>query len=82
MGKPGLYHYWLTLILYIKISLHLYTLYLGVISCIIILYIKINEINKFIDEIEGISNIRKAFYKSIINYRYICIKDVYEIIIS
>ena len=46
----------------------------------IFLDIKINEINKFIDEIEGISNIRKAFYKSIINYRYICIKDVYEII--
>ena len=44
--------------------------------------VNINEINKFIDEIEGISNIRKAFYKSIINYRYICIKDVYEIIIS
>lgn len=48
----------------------------------IFLDIKINEINKFIDEIEGISNIRKAFYKAIINYRYICIKDVYEIIIS
>ena len=48
----------------------------------IFLDIKIKEINKFIDEIEGISNIRKAFYKSIINYRYICIKDVYEIIIS
>lgn len=48
----------------------------------IFLDIKINEINKFIDEMEGISNIRKAFYKSIINYRYICIKDVYEIIIS
>lgn len=48
----------------------------------IFLDIKINEINKFIDEIEGISNIRKSFYKSIINYRYICIKDVYEIIIS
>lgn len=48
----------------------------------IFLDIKINEINKFIDEIEGISNIRKAFYKSIINYRFICIKDVYEIIIS
>ena len=48
----------------------------------IFLDIKINEINKFIDEIEGISNIRKAFYKSIINYRYNCIKDVYEIIIS
>ncbi len=48
----------------------------------IFLDIKINEINKFIDEIEGISNVRKAFYKSIINYRYICIKDVYEIIIS
>lgn len=48
----------------------------------IFLDIKINEINKFIDEIEGISNIRKTFYKSIINYRYVCIKDVYEIIIS
>ncbi len=48
----------------------------------IFLDIKINEINKFIDEIEGISNIRKAFYKSIINYRYICIKEIYEIIIS
>ena len=48
----------------------------------IFLDIKINEINKFIDEIEGISNIRKAFYICIINYRYICIKDVYEIIIS
>lgn len=40
--------------------------------------INIDEINKFIDEIEGMSKVRKDFYKKIINIRYKIIKEVYE----
>ena len=39
--------------------------------------ININEINNFINSILCISNIRKMFYKKIINYRYEIIRDVY-----
>ncbi len=38
--------------------------------------INIEEINKFIDNIECISNIRKDFYKNIIEQRYEIIKIV------
>lgn len=40
--------------------------------------IDINKINTFIDEIQSISDIRKEFYKKIINYRYEIIKDIYK----
>lgn len=40
--------------------------------------IKIDEINKFIDEISCMSNERKKFYKKIINIRYKIIKEVYN----
>ncbi|MGN1327673.1 MAG: HipA domain-containing protein [Clostridia bacterium] len=40
--------------------------------------IKINEIDKFIDEIECMSYIRKKFYKEIINKRYNIIKEVHN----
>lgn len=40
--------------------------------------IKIDEINKFIDEISCMSNERKEFYKKIINIRYTIIKEVYN----
>ena len=40
--------------------------------------ININKINTFIDEIQSISDIRKEFYKKIINYRYEIIKDIYK----
>lgn len=40
--------------------------------------INIDEINKFIDNVEGISKIRKYFYKKIIAIRYGILKDVYE----
>lgn len=40
--------------------------------------IKINEIEKFIDEIEYMSDIRKEFYKNIIHKRYNIIKEVYN----
>ena len=40
--------------------------------------INIDKINSFIDDIEGISNIRKDFYKKLINYRYIILKNVYN----
>ena len=42
--------------------------------------IKIDEIEKFIDEIECMSKTRKEFYKEIINIRYNIIKDVYNIL--
>ena len=42
------------------------------------LYININEINKFIDNIKCMSEIRKNFYKKIILQRYKIIKEVYE----
>ena len=40
--------------------------------------IKIDEINKFIDEIYCMSNERKEFYKKIINIRYKIIQEVYN----
>lgn len=40
--------------------------------------ININEINKFIDNIEYMSDIRKQFYKKIIKLRYDIIKEVYN----
>ena len=40
--------------------------------------IKIDKINEFIDSVEEISEIRKNFYKGIINIRYEIIRDVYE----
>lgn len=39
--------------------------------------INIKEINNFIDNIECISDIRKSFYKDIINIRYNTLKEVY-----
>ena len=44
----------------------------------IFLNININEIKKFIDSIECISNVRKEFYKEIIGQRYSIIKEVYD----
>lgn len=41
-------------------------------------YINMNKIAEFIDNIECISNIRKKFYKEILEKRYNIIKDVYE----
>lgn len=41
--------------------------------------INIEKINKFIDEISCISNVRKEFYKKIIYFRYEIIKDVYNL---
>lgn len=40
--------------------------------------INIEEINKFIDEIPSMSDIRKQFYKKIIKLRYDIIKEVYD----
>ena len=40
--------------------------------------INILKINNFIDSIEGINEIRKDFYKKIINYRYDIIKNIYN----
>ena len=40
--------------------------------------IDINQINKFIDEIENISQVRKEFYKSILKYRYEIIENTYN----
>ncbi len=40
--------------------------------------IDMGKINKFIDDISCISNIRKEFYKKIINYRFEIIKSVYN----
>lgn len=39
--------------------------------------INIDEINKFIDEISSMSDVRKQFYKKIIRLRYDIIKEVY-----
>lgn len=44
--------------------------------------IKVDKIEKFIDEIQSISEIRKNFYKEIIMIRYEIIKDVYNEIIK
>ena len=40
--------------------------------------INIEKINNFIEEIEGMSKVRKEFYKSIIDFRFKIIKDVYS----
>ena len=40
--------------------------------------IDIEEINNFIDEIPCITNIRKNFYKKLINYRYEILKSTYN----
>lgn len=40
--------------------------------------IKIKDIYKFIDEIEEISDVRKNFYKKIIEIRYKILKEVYK----
>ena len=40
--------------------------------------IKLDEIKLFIDNIEVLSEARKAFYKKIIEYRYERIKEVYN----
>lgn len=40
--------------------------------------IDINEINRFIDEIPYMSDVRKQFYKKIIKLRYDIVKDVYD----
>lgn len=40
--------------------------------------VDIDKINKFIDEIYNMSNIRKEFYKKIIKIRYEIIKEVYN----
>lgn len=39
--------------------------------------IKIDDINEFIDNTLGISNIRKEFYKHILNERYEILKSAY-----
>ena len=44
--------------------------------------IKIDEINKFINDIEVISDVRRDFYKDIINIRYNVLKEVYNILIN
>ena len=40
--------------------------------------IDMDEIKKFVDDIECMSNIRKEFYKKIIEQRYDIIKNIYE----
>lgn len=40
--------------------------------------IDMEKIKKFIDNVEGMSNVRKKFYKNIMLERYSIIKDVYE----
>lgn len=45
---------------------------------IILTFISVKEINKFIMEIPCISNTRKKFYKEIINFRYDIIKCIYD----
>lgn len=42
------------------------------------LKIDIDKINTFIDKVEGLSEIRKGFYKKIIEKRYEILKEVYE----
>ena len=44
--------------------------------------IKIDEINNFIDDIGVISDVRRDFYKNIINIRYNVLKDIYNILIN
>ena len=40
-------------------------------------HINIEEINKFIDSIECMSEVRKEFYKKVIEQRYDVLKKVY-----
>ena len=40
--------------------------------------IEIEKLNEFIDDIDSISDVRKNFYKKIINLRYETIKEVYD----
>ncbi len=42
------------------------------------LNINIDRINTFIENVEGMSEVRKDFYKKIILRRYEIIKEVYE----
>ena len=42
------------------------------------LNINMNEIKKFIDNIECISNIRKEFYKNILEQRYNILEKIYN----
>ena len=42
------------------------------------LNINMNTINKFIDDVEGMSLVRKDFYKRILEKRYEILKEVYE----
>lgn len=42
------------------------------------LYISIDTINKFIDDVESMSTTRKDFYKKIIAKRYEILKEIYE----
>lgn len=42
------------------------------------LNINMNAINKFIDDVEGMSLVRKDFYKRILEKRYEMLKEVYE----
>jgi len=42
------------------------------------LNINIDEINKFIDNVEGMFTTRKDFYKKIMAKRYEILKEVYE----
>ena len=44
----------------------------------IVIIIKINEINYFIDNIDCMSKTRKEFYKEILNIRYNILKDIYD----
>ena len=44
--------------------------------------IKIDEIDNFIDDIGVISDVRRDFYKNIINIRYNVLKDIYNILIN
>lgn len=40
--------------------------------------ISINAINNFIDNMQGISDVRKDFYKKIIDIRYEILEGVYQ----
>ena len=42
------------------------------------LNINMDTINKFIDNVEGMSLVRKEFYKRILEKRYEILKEVYE----
>ena len=42
------------------------------------LTINMDKINNFIDNVEGMSTVRKTFYKRMIEKRYEILKEVYE----